>query len=261
MGMTVTEGRGFTADDRAGAPVVLVVNQALVKRYFDGTSPLGAHIGVNGDRATVVGVVADVHHLGPAVTPDAEIYVPYGQLSARGGWLVLRTAGDPAALTPLVRQAMREIDPNLPLGSVRPMSALVAGSVAQPRFLAVVLSLFSAVAAGLALVGVYSLLEFSVSRRTREIGVRMALGAPRGAVVALVLRQSLTVVGAGVVIGAVAGAGLSRIARTLLFGVPPGDPSTVVSMAAVVIVASMVASALPARRAACLDPVVALREE
>lgn len=261
MGMRVLEGRGFSADDHEGAPVVAVVNQALVKRYWNGVSPLGARIGINGHQATVVGIVADVRHAGPAATPEGEMYVPYAQLGARGGWLVLRTTGDPALLVPSLRTAMREIDPNLPLATVRPMSALVAGSVAQPQFLAMLLTAFSGVATVLALMGVYGLLAFSVSQRVREIGLRMALGASRTSVVGLILRQSLAVVLIGVAAGAAAGAGLSQVVKSLLFGITPGDPATVAGMAALVVAASLLASCFPALRASRIDPVVALRDD
>ncbi|HQX80601.1 MAG TPA: ABC transporter permease [Vicinamibacterales bacterium] len=261
MGMTVLEGRGFLPDDRAGAPAVAVVNQALVKRYWSGVSPIGQEVGVNGQAVTIVGVAADVHHTGPAAVPEGEMYMPYAQLSARGGWLVLRTKGDPSSLVPALRLAMREIDPNLPLASVRPMSALVAGSVAQPRFLATLLTWFSATAVVLALVGVYGLLAFAVSQRVREIGLRMALGASRAAVVLLILRQSLGVVLAGVVAGACAGAALSQVLKSFLFGVAPGDPATIATMAAFILLAALAASCVPALRASRIDPVVALRDD
>jgi putative ABC transport system permease protein len=141
------------------------------------------------------------------------------------------------------------------------MTALVDDSVAQARFLATLLASFSSVAAVLALMGVYGLLAFSVSRRTREIGVRMALGATKTSVVALVLRQSLSVVVAGVVLGAAAGVGLSQVARSLLFGVQPGDPPTVAVMALLLVGTSLLASYVPAQRAAGVDPVVVLRDE
>jgi predicted permease len=261
MGMKVLEGRGFTAEDRAGAPVVAVVNQALVKRYWNGVSPIGARIGLNGNDVTVVGVVADVHHAGPAAAPEGEMYVPYSQIGARNGWLVLKAKGNPSDLVRGLRTAMREIDPTLPLATVRPMSELVAGSVAQPRFLATVLTWFSAVAAALALMGVYGLLTFSVSQRVREIGVRMALGASRTAVVLAVLRQSLGVVIAGVIVGSLAGAALSKVVKSLLFGVEPGDPATIATVAIAMVLAALLASYLPARRAARIDPVIALRDE
>lgn len=261
MGMTMLEGRGFSADDRAGAPVVAVINQALVKRYWNGVSPIGARIGLNGNDVTIVGIAADVHHAGPAAPPEGEMYVPYSQIGARNGWLVLKVKGNPADQVKELRAAMREVDPNLPLATVRPMSALVASSVAQPRFLATVLTWFSAVAAGLALMGVYGLLTFSVSQRVREIGVRMALGATRTAVVLGVLRQSLGVVMSGVLVGALAGAGVSKVVESLLFGIEPGDPTTIAGVALAIVIASLFASYLPARRAARIDPVIALRDE
>ena len=261
MGMTILEGRGFTPDDRAGAPVVAVVNQALVKRYWNGVSPIAARIGVNGHDVTIVGVAADVHHAGPAAVPDGELYVPYSQIGSRNGWLVLKVKSDPSGQIRALRAAMREIDPNLPLATVRPMTELVASSVAQPRFLATVLAWFSAIAVALALMGVYGLLTFAVSQRVREIGVRMALGATRTAVVTGVLRQSLSVVAAGVLVGALAGAGFSKVVKSLLFGVEPGDPTTIAGVAVAIVLASLLASYLPARRAARIDPVVALRDE
>lgn len=261
MGMHVREGRGFTRDDRNGAPGVAVVNQALVKRYWPGESPIGRHIGINGDQWTIVGVVADVHHAGPAATAEGELYVPYPQSAPRQGWLVLRTAGDPATVATPLRAAMKEVDSSLPLARVRAMATLVADSVAQARFLATLLTAFSGVAAVLALMGVYGLLSFSVSQRVREIGVRMALGSSRFAVVMLILKQSLAVVATGVVVGATAAYWLSRVVRSLLFGVAPGDMSTIGLMAVAVMVASLVASGLPARRAAGVHPVDALRDE
>jgi len=261
MGMKVIEGRGFTPNDRAGGDVVAVVNQALVKRYWNGVSPVGTHVSMNGNQATIIGIVADVHHFGAAATPDGEMYLPYVQLGARQGWIVLKTTGDPSQVAASLRQAMRDVDPNLPLARVRSMESLVADSVAQPRFLATLLTWFSAVAALLALMGVYGLLAFSVSQRVREIGVRMALGATRGSVVMLILRQSLTVVVAGVVIGAAAAFALSQVVKSLLFNVRPGDPATTAAMAAVIVVASLIASVIPAQRAAGIHPVVALRDE
>ena len=261
IGMSLVEGRAFTAGDRPDAPMVVVVNRTLVRRYFQGKSPVGEHVSMAGSRATIVGVVGDVQHAGPAVAPDAEMFTPFGQFGSRSGWLVVRTSGDPAALAPLVRQAVHEVDAKVPLALVRPMSALVAASVAQARFLATVMSAFSLIAAALAVVGVYGLLEFSVSRRTREIGVRIALGATRRSVVALVLRQSLFVVIAGLLVGAATGSGAATVVRALLFQVTPGDPATVASMGAAILVATLLATIRPARRAAGVDPVVALRDE
>jgi len=185
--------------------------------------------------------------------------VTYQQLPARGGWLVVRVPGDPSAIAAPMRQAMRDVDPNLPLALVRTMPSLIANSVAQPRFLATLLTSFSGVAVALAVMGVYGLLSFSVSQRSREIGVRMALGAKPGAVVWLVLRESVLIVTAGALLGAVGGGLLSTIVRSMLFGVAAGDPATIAYLAAGMIAVSIGASVLPARRAAGIDPVVALR--
>jgi predicted permease len=261
MGMKLIAGRGFGAEDRAGADMVAVVNQALAKRYWGGASPIGTHILINGTQATIVGIVADVHHAGPAKTPDGEMYLPYVQLGARQGWIVLRTTGDPAVVAPSLRLAMRQVDPNLPLARVRSMASLAADNVSQPRFLAALLTAFSTVAAVLALMGVYSLLAFSVSQRIREIGVRMALGASRASVVLLVLRQSMTVVLLGVVIGGAAAFGLGQAVKSLLFTVQPGDMGTTLGMGALIVIAALIASAIPAQRAAGIHPVVALRDE
>jgi ABC-type antimicrobial peptide transport system permease subunit len=156
---------------------------------------------------------------------------------------------------------MRDVDPALPLSNVAGMETLVERSVAQPRFLAVLLTGFAALAALLALVGVYGLLSFSISRRARELGLRMALGAGRARVVALVLAQSGWLVGVGLAIGAALAVALSRVMRTLLFGVGPGDPVTVALMAAGIAAAALAASLPPAFRAAGIDPVVVLRDE
>jgi putative ABC transport system permease protein len=259
MGMRLVEGRPLSGEDRAGAPVAVVVNQTLARKYWPGASPIGSKLFLNGDECTIVGVVGDIHSGGPAAVPDGEAYVPYAQFGARAGWLVVRTTGDPAAVAAPMRQAMRDVDPNLPLALVRSMPSLVANAVAQPRFLATLLGGFSGVAVVLAVMGVYGLLSFSVSQRSREIGVRMALGARPGAVVWLVLRESLLIVAAGAVIGAVGGGLLSTIVRSMLFGIAAGDPATIAWLSAGLILVSLIASVLPARRAAGIDPVVALR--
>ena len=261
MGMRVVEGRGLSASDLTGAPMVVVVNRALVKRYWSGVSPVGSTIGINGDQAEIVGIVVDVHHAGPATPPDGEVYATFNQLAPRGGWLVLRTAGEPSTVASPLRAAMKEIDPNLPLATMRPMSSLVLNSTAQPRFLATLLLWFAGVAATLAVMGVYGLVSFSASQRTREIGVRMALGASRGSVTSLVLGQSLKLVIGGVTLGALGAIALSRVVRSLLFGIEPHDPLTLASMGLLMLMATLVASYLPARRAASIDPVTALRDD
>ena len=261
MGIRLIAGRGLTTLDTERAPGAVVVNETMAKRYWSGQSPIGATLQIGNLEATVVGVAGDVHHKGPAASPGAEMYIPMRQFSTRQAVLVLRTAADPARTASALRAAMKEIDPALPLANVASMDTLVAQSVSQPRFLATLLTAFAALAALLALVGVYGLLSFSVSRRVRELGVRMALGAGRPRVVRLVLAQSALLVAIGLLAGVALSALLSRLLQTLLFGVRAGDPVTVMSMAAAIAIAAMAASLPPALRAARVDPVIALRDD
>lgn len=261
MGLRIAEGRDLSRLDTAHAPGAVLVNETMTRRYWPNASPLGAKLLIGDLEATIVGVVGDVHHRGPAATPGAEMYIPFAQFNARQVVLVLRTTGDPARVTPALRAAVKEIDPTLPLASVVTMETLLEQSVSQPRFLAALLTGFSLLAAALAVVGVYGLLSFAVSRRVRELGVRMALGAGRAHVLRLVFAQSATLVSVGLILGAGCAVGLSRVLTTLLFGVRPGDPLTIVAMACAIAAAAMLASLPPALRAARIDPVIALREE
>jgi putative ABC transport system permease protein len=189
------------------------------------------------------------------------MYLCHLQFNARAAWLVLRTDGDPAAAVAPLRAVVREIDPLLPLGGIAPMHRLVEQSLSQPRFLAALLSVFSGLAVCLALLGVYGLMSYTVGRRTREIGVRMALGAERGTVLRLVMRQSAVLVGIGIAAGALCAVPATRLLRSLLFGVGPGDPATVAGMAILILLAGAAATFGPARRASRLNPIVALRDE
>jgi putative ABC transport system permease protein len=261
MGMRIVSGRDFGADDREGSPMVVIVNEALVKRYWPEASPVGTRIRINGDEAAIIGIAVDVHHAGPGVPPEGEAYVPYSQLITGSGFLVARTKGDPGSAGPALRAAMRDVDPTLPLANLRTMETLAARSVAQPRFLAGALSVFSGVAAFLALVGAYGLMSFAVGRREREIGVRMALGATRESVLRLVVRQGLALAGLGVLTGVALSLSGARFVGSMLFGVGATDPVTLIVVSTLALVTSAVATYLPARRAATVDPVEALRED
>jgi predicted permease len=261
MGMRILEGRGLTAEDRTDGPAVVVVTETLAQRYWPDGSALGARLQVERQTATIVGIVADVRHRGPSSPAQAEMYLSYQQFGARSVWLVLRATADASAASGPLRAAVREVDPLLPLAAIAPMDDLVARSLSQPRFLAWVLGGFSGLAALLALVGIYGVMSYTVSRRTREIGVRMALGAERAAVLRLVMRQSAALVGTGIVAGVVCSVFASRLLESLLFGVRPGEPATVAVMALLTILAGAVATYAPARRASRIDPIVALRED
>ena len=261
MGMRIVEGRGLTAEDRTEGPPVVVVTDTLAKRYWPDGSALGARIQVERQAATIVGIVADVRHRGPSSPAQAEMYLSYLQFGGRSVWLVLRAASDANAVVAPLRAAVREVDPLLPLAAIAPMDDLVARSMSQPRFLASVLSGFSGLAALLALVGIYGVMSYTVSRRTREIGVRMALGAERAAVMRLVMRQSFVLVGTGIAAGIVCSVLASRLLENLLFGVRPGEPATVAAMALLTILAGAAATYAPARRASRIDPIAALKED
>jgi putative ABC transport system permease protein len=261
MGLRVLEGRDLTPRDSETAPGAVLVNETMARRYWPNASPIGARILLNDLEATVVGVVGDVHYRGPGAAPGAELYVPYQQFSARQAIVVLRTTGDPARVASALRAVLKEIDPALPLSNVMTMETLVARNVSQPRFLAALLTAFAALAALLALVGVYGLLSFAVSRRVRELGVRVALGAGRGRVLRLVIAQSARLVGVGLIAGIALSLALSRLLQSLLFGTQATDPSTIALMAISIALASLLASLPPALRASRIDPVVALRED
>jgi putative ABC transport system permease protein len=261
MGMRMVEGRAFADTDRSGSARVVIVNQTLAQRYWPGTSPIGSRVLVERDDATVVGVVNDVRHAGPAAAPDAELYLPFLQAPARAAWVVARSDQEAGAIPAALRAVVASVDRNLPLAQVTPLTVLLGRNLAQARFITALLSGFAVVATILAIVGIYSVLSLVVRRRTREIGVRMALGASRAAVIAMVLRRSLLLAGGGVITGAALGAGLSRFLGTLLFEVRPGDPITILGMAVLIILAAIAASLAPARRASLIDPIAALRED
>lgn len=261
MGVTLVEGRGLSDEDTADAPGAVVINESLARKYWNGASPLGARLLVEGTDSIVVGVARDMRHRGPTQPADGEMFLSYLQARNRAAFLVLRTEGDPVNAAAALRAAVRSVDPNLPAANIATMEQLLERTLAQPKFLAALLTGFSTLAALLAVVGVYSVLSFSVSRRVREIGVRLALGADRATVVRLVLRQSFVLVGSGLALGTVLAALLSRTMTTLLHGVAPGDPATLAGMALLIAAAGFIASCAPARRASLVDPVVALRDE
>ena len=261
LGIRLVRGREFTDGDIERSPAVVLVNEALAATYWPGQDVLGRKVDVEMRDAVVVGVVADVRHAGPSTQPAPEMYLPCTQFQARSGWIVVRTSGDPASAAGSLRGAVRLVDPNLPLASIATMTQLSERSLAQPRFLAWLLAGFAGLAVLLTLFGIYSVLSFSVSRRTREIGVRMALGARRRTVMTMILAHSLGAVAAGAAGGLLASLALARTMRTLLFGVGPADPTTYIAVVVLITATALVASCGPARRAALVDPLVALRDE
>ena len=261
MAIPILQGRALTDADRADTEAAFVVNESLARRYWGDRSPIGQRVRVTTLEGAIVGVVKDIHHRGPATPPQPEMYVSYRQANPRGASIVVRGTSDPAALTATLRDAVRRADPRLPIAQAGPLQQLVDRSVAQPRFLAALLTGFSMLAAVLAVIGVYGMLSFTVTRRVREIGVRMALGARPRTVLGLILRDSLVQVGAGLLLGAAAALGLGRFLTSMLFGVRPGDPATMLITGMALLATALLASYGPARRASTVDPLEALRND
>jgi predicted permease len=271
IGVPLVRGRLLEARDRAGAPPVVVINQSMARQYFPGLDPIGQRMQIgtepdpNFPTMEVVGVVGDVKQSFEAGS-KSEFFVPYAQFPdpvLTGMYLnvalVARTSADPAAAVPAVRAALREIDANQPLVNVRTMESAMAGTVAQPRLQMVLLVLFAAVAAALAVIGVYGVMAYTVSQRVAEIGVRMAMGASPSQVVALVVRHGAALAVAGIALGLVASVAAARAVQSLLFVEARGfPPVTFAAAAAVLLLAALAASYIPARRAARVSPVSAL---
>jgi predicted permease len=269
MGIPLRSGRAFApADDERGAPVALV-NETFVRRYFAGQNPIGGRISVGGPEGpwrTVVGVVADVRHRALATEARPEVLFPWLQLDsgfltawARGISFVVRSDMEPAAAATAIGAQLRQVDGNTPVIELRPVSALVEQSVAEPRFRTVLLSSFALTSVCLAAVGIFGVLSYLVSERTREIGIRMALGARPRTIFRDVLVQGGWLVAAGTVLGLAGGAALARWIRGLLFQVSPADPLTLAAAALGLAVVALLATLIPARRATRVNPVIALR--
>jgi predicted permease len=264
MRVPLKRGRMFTAEDRLNAPKVVLINEEAARRYFKGEDPLGKRVAVYQGGfhtgAEVIGIVGDVRYgtIDSAAVPDA--YIAYSQARLSRMMLFVRTTGDPSAMAPAVRAVVRRVAPNAPVFDIKAMSARVAAASAQTRFTAVLLGLFAAVALSLAVMGIYGVLSFAVAQRTGEIGIRMALGAERGRVLALVMRDGALLACIGLAIGVATALALTRVLRTMLFEVTTTDPLTYVAMALVLALAVAAASWIPARRAARVDPVIALRK-
>ena len=264
FGVPLLAGRTFDTRDNLDAARTVIVNQPYARRYL-GDRPLGRRIKLGGAPDApwreVVGVVGAVHHGGLSLAVEPQVYLPHTQVPSRAMQLVVRASGDPERLYEAVRRGVRELDAELPVMRLRTGDDLVAGQLAMPRFVGVLIGGFAVVALALALVGVYGVMAFLVAQRRREVGVRLALGARPREVLALVLRESAVLAAIGAVIGAAAALVLSRGLGNLLFGVRPADPMTLVVALAVTFAAALIATAGPARRAAALDPMQALREE
>jgi putative ABC transport system permease protein len=269
VGAALVHGRDFTEHDNMGSTPVAIVNRTLVQRFFPNEDPMGKHIrpgiangyGDNAPMREIVGVIADMKQSGLGAEAAAEAYVPLAQCPFDPMFIVARTANDPRSLVGAARQQVLSLNKNAPLYHVKTLDQYFADSVAEPRLTSLLLGSFAALAVLLACLGVYGVVSYTVAQRTHEIGVRMALGAERGDVVRWVLRRGLALALAGMTIGLASSFALVRLLSTLLFGVRATDPMTfAVAPLALLGVAAM-ASYIPARRAASIDPMQALRNE
>ncbi len=265
MGIRLLEGRDFDVRDDATAPLVALVNATFARQEFPGESAVGKRIRIGTPAtarpATIVGVVGDVRYAALSDEPRPEFYVSERQMPQWAMAIVARTAGDPVALARAVYARVAAISPQVPISDVQPLSRLVWTSVAQRRVVMLLLSLFAAVGLALGAVGVYGVVNYAVSSRVREIGIRIALGAGRSSVTAMVLRQGVIYALAGVALGVMAAGAVSRGVRTLVYGVSPTDLRTYAAVSLALLVTALLSSWLPARRAARVDPVQAIRSD
>jgi len=265
MGVPLLRGRTFTSHDEIGKPWRVIISRRVAELLWPGEDPIGRTMilwkGQDNQPAEVIGVVGDMRERGLAADPTLATYLPY-----RGsGWtpiqVVVHTAGEPSSVVPLLRAALGEIDPNLPIADVQTLDEIVTESVASVRFITTLLGAFAGVAVLLALAGVYGVLAYSVSRRTTEIGVRLARGASHGGVLRLIVTQGMRPVLVGVGAGLAGAFVMSRLMTSLLFGVTPADPPTYAAAAVALTLAGALSCYLPARQTLAIDPVTALNAD
>jgi predicted permease len=264
LGIPLLRGRDFNAQDREGAPGVVIINESFARRYFPDQDPTGQRVSLSGAQGPwleVVGLARDGKYITLGEAPAPFLYQPLAQRHESGMVLLVRTSGDPAQLVPSVRREVQSIERNLPLTNARSMAEMLRSSLFPARVGAILLGVFGLLALLLASVGLYGVMSYSVSRRTREIGIRMALGARSGDILRLVLRESLTLVAVGMLLGLIAAFAATRLLAGFLYGVSPTDPPAFIGIAVLLAAVALVASLVPARRAAHVDPMVAFRYE
>jgi len=268
LGIRLVDGRMFDERDAAGAPDVVVINQTMARMFWGNDSPIGRRLrrGIGGTNVwcTVIGIVEDVKNHGLAEATGTEVYYSLGQTYARSDrnfYIAVRSSSSPSTVINALRREVRALDPTLPLARIRTMDEVMSAAQSRPRFLTLLLTLFASVALVLAAVGIYGVISYSVAQRTKEFGVRMALGAQRGDVLNIVLRRGMLLTLAGIVIGAGGAFALTRFLSTLLFGIAPTDPITFIVVSLLLGLVAFLACYIPARRATKVDPMVALRYE
>lgn len=266
LGVRLMDGRLFDQRDLPGSPDVVIVNQTMARTFWGNENPIGHRIqpGMSGPLCTIIGVVEDVKNAGLDKPTGTEIFLPFGQKQGEGvtsASVFLRAQDDSSSLANAVRSEVRSIDPSVPVAKVQTMEQVLATAQSRPRFLTLLLTLFSTVALTIATVGIYGVISFSVARRAKEFGLRIALGAQHKDVIGLVMKQGALLTLLGVVAGICAAFALTRLMASLLFGVQPTDPLTFVSVPLLLAAVALSASFIPAQRASKVSPMEALRHE
>ena len=267
MAIPIVKGRGFTAADRAGALPVMLITETAAKRFFPAGDAIGKHVtfGWSSDghslEGDIVGIVGDVKQSSLAKTTLPQFWAPYDQWPLSSMNVVIHTTRDPMAVVADARRAIHELDPDLAVAQVKTLDEVVAESVAQPRFYMTLLTAFAVIAILLSAIGIYGVIAYLVGQRSREIGVRIALGASRANVMRLIVREAVMMAGAGIGIGLLGALALTRLMGALLFDLKPSDPITYLAVTGVLGGVALLASSLPALRAARIDPALAMRGE
>ncbi|MGA8221316.1 MAG: ABC transporter permease [Candidatus Acidiferrales bacterium] len=265
MEVPLISGRSFTVSDTDKTQPVVVIDQVLAQRYWPGEDPVGQQIkfgfGAGLQGLTIVGVVGDIKSDGFEAPNVPHIYVPLGAFAPVNAVVFLRSRGEVEHLGEAVRRAVDSVDPNVPVHSISTMDQIISRSVADRRFALELLGVFAAVALLLAAIGIYGVMSYSFSQRTHEVGIRMALGAQRQDILRLALSEGMRVVAIGLASGLIGAAIVTRLFRSMLFGVAPADPVTFLSVSAILATVALLACYIPAQRATRVDPLVALREE
>jgi len=270
MGIVLQSGRDFSPQDNASAPGALVISQSVAKELWPNESPLGQRLSMADhpkpkDWLTIIGIVNDVRQSDLTGKPSHTMYLTFPQVTSRfflsETTYVVRSGLDPRQIAPAMREVLHSVDPNQPSKSIAPVADLLSAATAEPRFEAWLIGSLSLLALLLAAIGVYGVLACAVAERTREIGIRMALGAARSDVIGMVLRRTVIIAFAGVAAGTAGAFALTRVLDKLLFDIKPGDPATFLAGAALLTAVALVAALAPARRASSVDPLLTIRYE
>jgi len=263
LGIPLVRGRYFTPEDRAGAPPVAIINDTMAQRYWPDENPIGQRVSLRAHEATVeiVGVVRDIQPFRPDERPGAQIYWPFAQFPRWAVQIVARISGDPGRSESAIRARLHQLDPDMDLGGFQTIDELVDHQLRNPRFIATLAVLFSVIALATAAVGIYGVVSFAVGQRTREIGIRMAIGAGRSVILRQVLGRGLLLAACGVAVGLAGALALTRLLKSLLVNLAPTDPATFAGVSVLLLLVALAACYVPARRATQVDPMVVLRSE